>query len=509
MQSANRVAINTTVQYIQLIINVLVGLVSVRLILGALGKSDYGIYSLVGGVIALVSFISASVSQTSIRYVSIALASEDILNVRKTVSSCFSLHFYLALLLVAILELLCSFLFSGFLNIPSERIGAAEWVYQCMILTLFLNISNSPFTAVLYAHEKFVVTSSIAILNAILKLFIAIYVSIVSFDRLMTYGVLMMTITIIDVLCYQIIVNRLYRIELSYGLRNIKDIKSIASFAGWTLFDTAGSMFTNQGYAILYNKFFGPVMNTVYGLGQQLSAQIYSVSSSAVTTFKPQIMKSYGGGEKDKSMRLSMTAGKVGFFMMCLVAIPLVVMMSEVLDLWLKSGNYPIETIFFARLMIIDILLEQLTVGLVYANQAIGRVKWFSIIVSSIRMMAIPTSLICFLCGMPARWGVIMCLLFEGTSSISRVFVMHKIAGLNIAFFFKEVYLRVTIPFIAGFICCIVIYQFSHSIGWMIITVITNAIVYITLFYFVGFNSIEKNTIKSIVLNVINKLKRK
>lgn len=508
MQSANRIAINTVVQYIQLIVNVLVGLLSVRLILGALGKSDYGIYSLVGGVIALVSFISASVSQTSIRYISISLASNHSSHIKQTVSSCFSLHLYLAFFLVAILELLCPFFFTGFLNIPPERIEAAELVYQCMVLTLFLNISNSPFTAVLYAHEKFIVTSSIAILNAVLKLFIAIYVSLVPFDKLMTYGILMMLITIIDVICYQIIVNRMYRSELSYRLRKVKEIKNMASFAGWTLFDTAGSMFTNQGYAILYNKFFGPVMNTVYGLGQQLSAQIYSVSSSAVTTFKPQVMKSYGSGEKERSMRLSMTAGKVGFFMMCLVAIPLVVMMPDVLDIWLKSGNYPIETIFFSRLMIIDILLEQLTVGLVYANQAIGKVKWFSIIVSSIRMMAIPASLLCFMYGMSAEWGVIMCLLFEGASSISRVFVMHRIADLNVTVFFKEVYLRVAIPFIAGFICCVAFYQFSHSFDWMVITVIANAVVYITLFYFIGFNRLEKESIKRLAANVLTRIKR-
>ena len=415
----------------------------------------------------------------------------------------------MSLVLVALLEFLCPILFSGFLNIPEERIDAATWVYQCMIVTLFLNIVNTPFVALLYAHEKFFITSSVAIFNAILKLGVAFYVSIVAFDRLLTYGLLMMTITAIDFICYQIIINIKYGSFVFLKLKKIKDIKSIASFAGWTLYDTAGSMFTNQGYAILYNKFFGPVVNTVYGLGQQLSAQVYSISSSAVTTFKPQIMKSYGGGHTERAMRLSMTAGKVGFFMMCMVAIPLIIMMPDVLDLWLKEGNYPLETIFFARLMILDILLEQLTVGLVYANQAIGKVKLFSIVVSSIRMMAIPASLIAFMCGMPAKWGVVMCLVFEGTSSISRVFVMNRIAGIRIDTFFKEVYLRVAIPFIIGFICCYFLYCFSHSVLWMILTVVSNAVIYAGLFYVIGFNRIEKNSVLGIVSNYYKRIVRR
>lgn len=509
MHAANRVAVNTVIQYIQLIVNVLVGLVSVRLILGALGKDDYGIYSLVGGVIALISFISASIAQTSVRYISVSLGTGDIKQVRETVSSCFSLHFYMSLVLVLLLELLVPLLFNGFLNIPVSRLTAAKMVYHCMVLTLFLNISNSPFNAVLYAHEKFIITSSIAILNAVLKLCIAIYISIVTSDRLIIYGLLMASITVIDVLCYQIIIRRMYPNEISFRLRRIREIKHIASFAGWTLFDTAGSMFTNQGYAILYNKFFGPAMNTVYGLSQQLVGNVYSISRSVVTTFKPQVMKSYGSGDKKRAMRLSMTAGKMGFFMMSLVAIPLIVMMPDVLDLWLKRGNYPTETIFFSRLMIVDILLEQLTVGLVFSNQAIGNVKWFSIIVSTIRMLAIPASLICFLLGLPVGWGVIMCLIFEGSSSVSRVFVMSKIAGISVSSFFKEVFLGVTPAFLISFAVCWFIYGYLKGIWGMIAVVIITAIVFVIASYYISFTKEERTSLLGIINSFVGKIKRK
>ena len=505
MQSANRVALNTIIQYVQLIVNVLVGLVSVRLILGALGECDYGIYSLVGGVIALVSFISSSIAQTSIRFISISLSKKNE-EIKKTVSSCFSLHLYLAFTLVILLIALIPFLFNGFLNIPEDRQRTAVWVYLFMNLTLFLNILNTPFIAIIQAHEKFVISSSIAILSAIMKLCTAIFVSNATTDRLMIYGFLMMLITIVEVSIYQIIVNYNYREILSYRLERIKELNKITSFAGWTLFDTAGAMFTNQGYAVLYNKFFGPIMNTVYGLSQQLSAQVYSISSSVVTTFKPQIMKSYGEGDKERSLRLAYTAGKMGFFMMSIVAIPFIVMMPDVLNLWLKEGNYPVQTIFFARVLIIDILIEQLTIGLVYANQAIGKVKWFSIVVSTIRMSAIPASIILFFCGFPAEWGVIMCLLFETTSSLSRVLVMHRISGISVLSFFKDIYFRVFFPFVISFVLCYLLYHQFHTINWMLLTILINSAFFIVLYYVIALNILEKNTLLKVIKSFCDRI---
>lgn len=505
MKTVNKVAVNTIVQYIQLIINVIISLITVRLVLSALGKVDYGIYSLVGGVIALISFISSSISQTSIRFISVSLGGGEMNKVRETFSICFSLHLYMAITLVIVFEIVGFFIFDSFLNIPEERVIAAKMVYQCMIINVFISIVNSPFIALISAQENFVFASFVGILNAFLKLAIAFLITVYQSDKLILYSILLSGVAIIDMLFYQIYSWKKYPNCISLKLVGFKPLRNVTSFAGWTLFDTFGSMVTNQGYAILYNKFFGPVMNTTYGLSQQVGGQLFNISRVVVVTMKPQIMKSYGGGDLKRSLRLSMTAGKIGFSMMALIAIPLIVMMPDVLDIWLKKENVPELTVFFTRIIILDIMIEQLTSGLVYSNQAIGNIKWFSIIVSTIRMLAIPASLICFMYGMPATYGVVMCLIFEGAASISRIFIMHKIAGLDTMDFFRTVIVKIFLPFSLTFISCWMMYKYWKGLFAMAIITIICACLYATCLYLVGLTTEERISVSSIISSFKNR----
>ena len=255
MQVANRVAINTIVQYIQLVLNVLIGLYSVRVILNALGASDYGIYDLIAGVGALLSFISMSLSQTSMRFLSVSLGEGNNQKTEHIFSVCFWLHLYIAFLLSVILFVLGFFLFDGFLNIPAERIKTARLLYYLMTFGLFLNISVTPFNAMIAAHEKFVFISCVQILDSLCKLGIAFIVAAVTWDKLLLYGVLMVGIIVLNVLCYVIFAVLKYREKMSLRQARISEMREVTGFAGWTLLDVLGSVATRQGYAILLNTF--------------------------------------------------------------------------------------------------------------------------------------------------------------------------------------------------------------------------------------------------------------
>lgn len=158
------------------------------------------------------------------------------------------------------------------------------------------------------------------------------------------------------------------------GKPSFKGIKKQSKFAGWTIIDVLGTIANRQGYAIMLNKFFGPVTNAAFALARQIEGQIYTISAAVIDTIKPQIMKSYGSNDRERMFKLSMTAGKFGFILMSFIAIPLIVMMPLILELWLKS--VPESTVTFARLMVLACMSEQLTRGLVYACQAIGHIKW-------------------------------------------------------------------------------------------------------------------------------------
>ena len=500
MQTANRVALNTVVQYVQLVLNVVIGLYSVRIILNALGASDYGIHDLIAGIVALLSFISTSLSQTSMRFLSVSLGKGDNQRTGHTFSVCLWLHLYIALLLVTLLFVLGFFLFSGFLKIPAERIETARLLYYFMVFGLFLQISVTPFNAMIAAHERFVYISCVQILDSLCKLGIALIIATSSCDKLLLYGVLMVGITLINVLCYIIFAGINYHEKMSIRRAKISEMKGVTGFAGWTLLDVLGTVATRQGYAILLNTFFGTVTNAVFALSRQIEGHIYTISASVINTMKPQILKSQGSGDTIRMFRLSLTAGKIGFSMMSLVSIPLIVMMPEVLTLWLKE--VPEGTVLFSRLMVAACMCEQLTRGLVYANQAVGNIKWFSITISTIRFLALPISWIFFLFGTPSYVAIIVFLVCEVIGSFCRVYILSKISDFKISSFVKSVFLQILPPFFISMCVCVLCSSLTSEIwGFLLVCVIT-IVCYSFVMFFVGLTKEEKKTIAGLLVSI-------
>ena len=503
--NANLVAFNTGIQYVQLALNVLISLVSVRLILNALGEVDYGIYDVIGGIVALLAFISTSLSQSSMRFISIRLGEGDNEKIRETFSSCFWLHVLIAIGLSILIEVIGIFLFNGYLNIPQERMQAARIVYHMVTFTLFVNIVITPFSALIAAYEQFWYSSLVAFFNSTLKILIAILITYYFSDKLIAYGFLLFLITLFDAFLIISFVYYNHKNDVSLKYRRRGEMKSMTSFVGWTRMDVLGTTLNRQGYAIMLNKFFGPVMNTTFALSRQIEGSLYSVSSSAVNTIKPQIMKSYGAGENERMFRLSLTAGKFGFAMISVIAIPIIVMMPDILDLWLK--NYPDETILFSRLMLTACMLEQITRGLVFANQAVGNIKWFSIIVSLIRILALPISWILLRNGAPAYVAIVVFLLCEGVGSFSRILVLSKISDFSVSSFLKAVLVKIVPPvFIACSVSYILYNLLSHSLWTLLIVFITNTLLYASAIYIMGLTIEEKQSAKMIVNSFLRKL---
>ena len=506
MQAANRVAFNTIINYIKLVLNVVIGLVSVRLILAALGKVDYGIYDVVGGVVSLLSFVATSLAQASMRFISVSLGKNDIEDIRKTFRTCFWLHVWVAIILSIIIEIVGLFLFDGFLDIPDTRISAAKVIYHCVTATLFLHIVQTPYTALINSHEKFWYTSIIGILNSVLKLLIAIIITYWFVDKLVAYGILLAVITVIDFLLIAGYVTCLYRDQLSYKKTTFQEMREMTGFVGWTLLDVLGSVLNRQGYAILLNRFFGPVTNATFALARQLEGHMYSISASAVGTMKPQVMKSYGAGDQKRMFRLSMTAGKFGCVLMSLVSVPLIVMMPDVLSLWLKE--YPEGTVLFSRLMILACMAEQLTRGLVFANQAVGNIKWFSIIVSAVRIAALPLSWICLRMGYPSYVAIIVFLICETLGSYSRVIILSKISEFDRIDFYKQVLIRILPPILMAFAVCGLLYHYLSGWFGLVVSFVVTLLLYSIMVFYIGLTKEEKVTLIGVLNSFVGRIKR-
>ena len=496
MNTVNRVAFNTIVNYIQLILNVLLGLLTVRFVFRSLGDIDYGIYNLIAGVIVLITFISESLSQTSVRFISIGLGQGNNDGLKHVFSSCFSLHLYLALLLSLILEIVGLFLFDGFLVIPEDRLTASQVVYHCMVATLCLNVVSTPFRAVIVAHEMLAFISLVGILESICKLGVAIVLLYTSADKLVIYGILMMMVSFVPFIGFCLFSIIRYKTEISLRLVGYSSIRQIVSFAGWTVLDVSAVIANRQGYALMYNKFSGASANTIFALAGHLEGPMFSVSASVINSIRPQILKSFGQGDKERTLRLAMTAGKLGFSMMSIIAIPVMVMLPDVLGIWL--GEYPEQTVFYARMMIMACMVEQVTSGLCTANQAFGKIKLFSIVVSAVRISALPISVVLLLFGCPDSIAMVAYFLCESLASACRVFIMKRITGLSIRRFLKDVVLDITAPALLSMIVCMFMYMLSSSILGLLVSALCSALIYTIAIYRFGLTSEEKNSIRKL-----------
>ena len=483
MNSGKRVVGNSIIMYIQLILNVLIGLVSVRLLLRALGESDYGLYDQNGGVIGLFSFITSSLAQSSMRYISVSLGRENDNEVRRVFNSCFWLHVFFAIVLCALIEVIGLFLFKGFLNIDPQRVAIARVVFHCMVISLFININVAPLNALVSSYEQFLFVAIISIADSLLKLGIAVVVHYTMHDKLLVYGIMMVGISVFDYLLYFFYTRRKYK-SVVVDSPNLSDIKEVMGFAGWTLLDTFSSVINRQGYAIMLNRFFGTVMNSAFAVSRQLEGHVYSVSASVVTAMKPQVMKSYGSGDHDRMFRLSLTTGKFGFYLMSLVCIPLLVMMPEVLRLWLD--RVPDNTALFARLLVLACMSEQITKGLVFANQAIGNIKWFSVVVSTMRVLALPISIVALKVGAEAWMAVFVFLVCESMGSLLRIFVLARITDFKPISFFKDVLFQVLPPTIIATLICCFLYAMRGGLWWMLIVISITCSVFLVVVFFFG-----------------------
>lgn len=495
MVSKRKIAKNTIIQYIRLIISVLVGLYSVRLILNALGVNDYGIYDVVSGIIVLFGFIQASVGQTSIRYISVSLGESNSIGTKETFRRCFWMHVIISVILVVILEIIGISLIDHFLTIPSDRLNAARIVFQCMILSLFLNIISTPFQALIIAHEEFLVTALISILDSFLKLSIAFFITVATGDKLIIYAMLMAIVTIVNFILYYFYNLTRHRSEFACFPFSFKGLKQVSQFAGWTLLDVFGTVATRQGYSIILNKFIGPSANAVFAIARHIEGQLYNVSGSVIDTMKPQIMISHGNNDEKLMFKLSFMAGKLGYSMMALIAIPIIVLMPDVLTLWLK--NVPEGAAEYSRLLIVACMMEQLTRGLVYANQAQGNIKWFCIIISVIRFSALPISCALLYMGFSGISAIIVFVICETLGSLSRLLVMKILSDIDVKSFFTSVVAGVFPPTFISFVICIIAYRNEGSIINMALSSVASIIVYIISFYYFGLSIEERRKISS------------
>ncbi len=492
--NSKKLAKNTAFLYLRMVFVMLISLYTSRVVLKTLGILDFGIYNAVGGLVGMFAILSGSIGTTITRYITFALGKDDIKLVRETYSNAINIQIFLSLILGLLIEMIGSWFLNTHMNIPAERMHAANWVFQCSILIFILNLLNIPFSAILIAYEDMKAFAYIGILEAVLKLVIVLLLCLGKFDKLIMYSVLFLLTNIIIRIIYTLYIKFYFKDCKYIRNNNYSLLKEMMIFAGWNYFGAGGYIMKTQGLNLLMNVFFGPIINAARGITTQIESALIQFISSISNAIKPQIIKSYADNKNEYLYKLLCNGSKAMFYLMFIISVPLFYEIQLILDLWL--GNYPPISITFIRITIITLLLSSIQDLFSTIILATGKIKRYQIIVGTLNIVILPICYILFKLGLAAEWGYLMCLCIQILSIVVSVIIPLKIIGLDFNLYFKKTIKPISKVSILGQIVPLLIYfNFNSGIQRLCLLSLFSIIANLLIIAIFGMSKNEKKYI--------------
>lgn len=509
MEAGTRIAVNTIAQYARTLLNVLLGLYGTRLVLEALGSADYGIYMLVSGIVAMLSFLTNALSLTTTRFLSVEQGAGNYGRQELIYANSLFIHLLLGVTVGLLLEVVGVFLFDGALNIAADRIPAAKSVYHFSVAMVFVSIMTSPLRASLVAHENLVFASAVDVADGVLKVAAAILLGFLTSDRLTAYAAMMFGVFCFSFICFLTYASLRYRECRFPTMRRLKRdvVRELASFAGWSMYSMGCIFGRNQGTAIVLNRFFGTVINASYGIATSVFGAVNYVASAIQTAFNPQISKSYGEHDTERMMRLSKSASKLSYLLTCMIGIPVLSRMRDILRLWL--GDVPEGSVLLCIVLVVTTIADQFTSGLISANRAIGKLRLYSLAVDSWKLLTIPLLALLLACGVPLEISVWTYAATEFIASIVRFPVLKRFVDFSVRDWVKDIYLRASIPVILLMVCYRLLAIGRFHILLFIAEFLFVSILYAGVCYYIGFDTDEKRRICGMMQGAWLKLRKK
>lgn len=508
---ANRVIKNTGFLYAKMGITMFISLYTTRLILNSLGASDFGIFNIVGGAIAMLGFLNAAMASATQRFMSYSEGEGDKEKQRNIFNVSFILHLGISLFVGIALLIAGFFFFNGILNIPPDRVFAAKVVYGSLIVSTMFTVMTVPYDAAMNAHENMKYYAIVGIFESLLKLAVAFACVYTSFDKLIVYGSLMACIPLVTLSIMRIYCHRHYE-ECIIAPRKYwkKDLmKEMTSFAGWNFFSSSVTMISAYGQGIILNNFFGTVLNAAQGIASQINGQLQVLSSNMLKAVNPILGKSVGAHNTELLIKSTVLGAKYAAALYSLVAIPLFIETPYILKLWLK--NVPDWAVIFVRFQLLKTFIEFQFVTLPSSISATGKIKKYSFYSSLSNLMQLPAIYILFKLGYPPYCMYIATILFGNLVVYGiAMYFAKKNYSLSIIAYLKCVLLPVYSSLIITFVvlnALLLIMSISNLIN-LIIFVILSFIVY-CISFFILCSKEEKMQILGLINIVKNKLYKK
>jgi O-antigen/teichoic acid export membrane protein len=505
-ENNKRIAKNTMYLYIRMLFSLLVGLYTSRVVLQTLGISDYGLYNVVGGFVSIFMFINGTMTVGTQRFLSYEIGKGNIEKLKKVFSNAVIIHICIALILIVLAETLGLWFINNKMNIAQERIDASFWVFQFSVLTAVIQVLQVPFNAVIISHEKMGIYAYLSIYDTVIKLAILYVIQVLSYDKLILYGLFILITQLSTALIYWVYSKKKF-IECNNKLEIDKiTMKEMVSFSGWSVIGMFAGTCQGQGVNVLLNLFFGTIVNAARGIAFQVNNVLLMFAHNFQIAVFPQIVKYYASGEREKMANLVINSAKVSAALLLVLMMPLLIDAEFVLNIWL--GDYPDYTSTFLKIVCIQSLMQVIIHPVIFVTHATGKIKMTNLTGGICVLSAIPLCYIAYSLGASPNVVLIVSIVPWLFEEFFDLFYAKKNAGFPMLRFYLDVYLRFLLLGLFVYEIITLFYSYLNFNLWTNFSLMVLFSCFVSAITYYG-GGLSKNERKFINLIVWNKLASK
>ncbi|MDE6040067.1 MAG: lipopolysaccharide biosynthesis protein [Muribaculaceae bacterium] len=483
--------------YLRMFLVMGVSLYTSRIVLRQLGSVDYGIYNVVGGIIVMLSFLNGAMSMSTVRFLSYSIGRHDADEGARVFRTAITIHILLSLIILILAETLGLWFLNHYMTIPSGQLQAANWVYQCTVVSFVFSILRTPLSAVVVSRERMEIFAVLSVLEVMMKLVVAISLTFILGNKLKAYALLNLGAVALLTLITLIYCRK--RFPECSSIRTIYDKElflPMAGFMSWSTIGTLAWVGKNQGCNILLNLFFGPAVNAAYALSAQVNTALKGFVQNFSTAINPQIFKTYSAGEVAQTEMLIISGCKISFYLLLILSFPILIATEPILKIWL--GSYPHYTPIFIQLVIVISLIESFTYSIGAGVRATGRVKIYEITVGGVQLLNLPIAYILLRNGLPPQSVFFTIAMIALVALFIRLGILkNSIRQISMRRIIQSVFL----PSGLLAIVCALLYschrqlEFTQNIN-PIITILGSMLIVVILEAGIGLNSKERKIIR-------------
>lgn len=426
--------------------------------LNALGVEDYGINNVVGGLVAMFSLLSNSLTAASGRFITFALGKGDLEYQKRVFSTTVNIHIVLAIVVVIAIETVGVWFLNNRLNIPPGRLYAANWVLQCSVISFALGLFSVPYNSSIYAHERMSAFAWFTIYDAVVKLIVVASIYYYGGDKLILLAVISLIPGVIKQFIYWLYCQRNfpeceYNFQLDRGL-----FKEMFGFAWWSFFSNTSFLLNTQGVNMLMNIYFGVTVNAARGIATQVSQYVSQFVGNFTTAINPQITKNYAEGKITEMHILVCRSARFSFFLILMVGLPIICEAEIILRIWL--GSVPQYSVIFVQLSLILGMLDCIGNSGFIACMATGKLKKYAFVITSIACLEFPLSWLFFKFGASVVSSYYLYIVVKSTVLVVRMYLLQDMVDLKVKMYIQQVFIPIISTSIIAILPSILIVNF-------------------------------------------------